>query len=375
MSGPTRLALAAALAMASACGGAEGEPPGYVDLWAAMERAPECVRRIQPHREGRSCASGAYDRYEIRRISDVGARPVWSPDGTRIAYVDRHWGDAWEIDPETGDERCLTCGFDHQGFWRVHYLRDGDFLLLGPQRFTSRLRSRLFGNGLFWMPADASAPPRWLGIEHFEGIAVSRESRRIAWATVFWNPWWSWPHALRVAEIAGDGEVRETRTVHRSRHVIEAQDFMPGDRGLVFARYTGGHDVVTLDFETGQVVNQTRDPHASEEPEGLFPDGVFTLMESDRHDPGDGEFDLDIYMLRLDGSGRDVRRLTHFNDSPDEKATNPVVSPEGCRIAFMKGKRTDDRQELTGGSDGLFLLEFYECADTAQLGGRVSGGR
>jgi hypothetical protein len=72
-------------------------------------------------------------------------------------------------------------------------------------------------------------------------------------------------------------------------------------------------------------------------------------------------------MLRLDGSGRDVRRLTHFNDVPGEKATNPVVSPEGCRIAFMKGVRTEDRREFTGGSDGLFLLEFYRCETPQEL--------
>jgi hypothetical protein len=31
------------------------------------------------------------------------------------------------------------------------------------------------------------------------------------------------------------------------------------------------------------------------------------------------------------------------------------------RVVFMKARKSDDWQKLTGVDQGLFLLEFYEC--------------
>jgi hypothetical protein len=84
-------------------------------------------------------------------------------------------------------------------------------------------------------------------------------------------------------------------------------------------------------------------------------------MESSRHQEGGGVGDVDIYALRLGSDGRDVRRLTHFADEPGEKASNPVVSPEGCRIAFMKGVEPASWQAMTGDSAGLYMLEALRC--------------
>ena len=168
------------------------------------------------------------------------------------------------------------------------------------------------------------------------------------------------PSRIYVAELTSDGEIKNRRVVYRSLQLIEAQDFLPGDRGLTFARYTPNYDVMSIDFKSGKVTTQSRSP-ASEEPEGIFPDGTYTLMESDRHLGLRGEMDLDIYMLRLDGTGQDVRRLTHFTDTPGEKANNPVVSPDGCRIAFMKARESDARFKAQGEGAGIYLLEFYQC--------------
>jgi hypothetical protein len=37
------------------------------------------------------------------------------------------------------------------------------------------------------------------------------------------------------------------------------------------------------------------------------------------------------------------------------------VSPEGCRIAFMKGVEPESWQAMTGDSAGLYLLEAVRC--------------
>ena len=320
-----------------------------------------CEQPIYPHEEGMTCPSGDYSLHTIKRLTDFGERPVWSPDGKKLAFVEKEFGDIYEYDLESGETECITCAFDHEGFLRVHYMKDGDYLLLGPKKRSSDFVDRVFDTGFYWMPADRSLPPRWVGERHFEGVAVSRESREIAYT----RTWLDHPFTISTMYVAGvttRGEIVNRRAVYRSAHIIEAQDFLPGDSGIIFARYTPTYEVYGVDLDTGKGTNYSKSP-ASEEPEGIFPDGSFTLMESDRHVHEPGDFDIDIYMLRLDGTGEDARRLTYFSDTPGEKATNPAVSPEGCRIAFMKAKKADDWQKLTGAGLGIYLLEFYECEE------------
>jgi len=332
-------------------------PANYVEL---PGDDPACAEKIFPHQQGRACASGELDHYTITRLTDFGERPVWSPDGKKIAFVEKEFGEIYEYELDSTKLECITCGFEHPGFLRVHYMKDGDYLLLGPEVRSSDFVDRVFKTGFWWMPADRSAGPRWIGVEHYEGVAVSRESRKIAYSKTWLDTPFMFPSRMYVAELTEGGEIVNQRTVMYSPHIIEAQDFLPGDRGLTLARYTPSYEAYGVDLETGKVANYSKSP-ASEEPEGLFPDGEFTLIESDRHAMRPGDMDLEIYMLRLDGSGEDVRRITHFTEVRGEKASNPVVSPEGCRIAFMKARKSDDPQKLTGLGDGIFLLEFYEC--------------
>lgn len=330
------------------------------ESYRELNRSPECEKASARLLSSFQCIAGSCNHFAIRQLTDFGERPVWSPDATKIAFMDKEFGNAYELELSTGEVECITCEFEHQGFLRVHYMKDGDYLLLGPRRYTSDFRSRYFGNGFFWMPADRSVPPRWLGEEHYEGVAISRESRLIAYAKTWFSHPFLVPSRMYVAELTPDGDLINRRVVLRTMQLIEAQDFLPGDAGLVFGRYTPNYDVMTVDFESGTVINQSRSP-ASEEPEGIFPGGEFTLMESDRHSGLKGEMDLDLYMLRLDGTGKDVRRLTHFTDTPGQKANNPVVSPDGCEIVFMKAKESDVAFKAQGEGAGIFLLEFCRC--------------
>ena len=66
-----------------------------------------------------------------------------------------------------------------------------------------------------------------------------------------------------------------------------------------------------------------------------------------------------IYKLALDGSGN-TERLTHFNDYPGYKASNPVVSDDGRYIAFQFARVGDP----AGVGRGLLVLDLvgYEKA-------------
>jgi Tol biopolymer transport system component len=100
-----------------------------------------------------------------------------------------------------------------------------------------------------------------------------------------------------------------------------------------------------IDLGTGEVSDYSKKPGTYNEVEGIFPGGSYTCVESDRQceflggDAGAGN--IDIWKLKLDGSGNDFTRLTFFNDYEGSKASNPVVSTDGRFMAFQSAKATD----------------------------------
>src|SRR6266850_6663501 len=69
----------------------------------------------------------------ITQLTGFGERAAWSPDDRRVAFMEKSFGDAFEIDLRTNLTRLLTGHFPHAGFLRVQYLPSGDvFLLRAP---------------------------------------------------------------------------------------------------------------------------------------------------------------------------------------------------------------------------------------------------
>jgi Tol biopolymer transport system component len=106
---------------------------------------------------------------------------------------------------------------------------------------------------------------------------------------------------------------------------------------------------------SGKTTDYTYLPDSYNEAEGIFPDGKYILIESDRHQPMQfrNQYKLDVYKLKLDGSG-EVERLADFSTRyPGRfRSDNPVVSRNGKFIAlqfgFMKG---------AGDGQGIFLFD------------------
>jgi Tol biopolymer transport system component len=320
----------------------------------------------------------------ITRLTNFGERAEWSHDGRKILFVEKTFGDVYEIDLEERAISLLTRHFHHEGFLRAMYLSNGDILLFGPRKFdpSDPYKSRWRDSELWVLDKNLDKPPVALGTEVFEGAAVSRTRLRIVWmighadyydtddlleprnlpegAAQFW-----------IADIdyaSGRPELANKELVLDSRNLpfeadIEPQAFRrPDERELIFAayRYNGvkvmgtNTEVMGVDLETGEVTNYTNSP-LYEEPEGIFPDGRRTLVESDRH-RGGGDKNIDLYELRLDGSGI-MNRLTYFNDSPGYKASNPVVSDDGRYIAFQMARSAD----MPGVGRGLFLYDIQRA--------------
>ena len=93
------------------------------------------------------------------------------------------------------------------------------------------------------------------------------------------------------------------------------------------------------------MTNFSKAPGTYNEVEGIFPDGQYTCVEGDRQvatlGGRHGSGNIDIWKLKLDGTGKDFVRLTHFNDYEAGKASNPVVSTDGRFMAFQTAKTTD----------------------------------
>ena len=145
---------------------------------------------------------------------------------------------------------------------------------------------------------------------------------------------------------------------------LETQNLRPPEETeLIFSAYGyQGTDVCGLDLLTGKVTNYSQAPSQYDEPEGIFPDGRYTLVECNKHMAvPEGIQEIDIYKLALDGSGR-MQRLTFFADYPGYKASNPVVSDDGRYIAFQVAKKGDP----AGVGRGILVFDIrrFEAAAT-----------
>ena len=97
----------------------------------------------------------------ITQLSGFGERAVWSPDGNRIAFMSKSFGDAFEVDVRTKVTRLVTGHFRHAGFLRVHYLPNG----VGWKEFELRISdhrmrkmSTVFGEGAMRLRPRAGKP-------------------------------------------------------------------------------------------------------------------------------------------------------------------------------------------------------------------------
>jgi hypothetical protein len=304
----------------------------------------------------------------IELITHFGERADISPDNQQIAFMDKSFGDAFAIDLKTRHIRCLTCNLPAAVFLRVMHLSTGDFLLIGPEKFTDIHVSRTRDNELWFLSKERGARPVRFGQKMSEGTAISKKSMKIAFSQTNAQDAELPKGASRLitADVdlsGGSPKLINKKTIYESpdnRCTIEAQDFYESDSHMTFTCYEpkGLASVMSIDLKTGKVTNMSNAPGTYNECEGIFPDGKYTCVEGDRQVAtigGDHGFrNIDIWKLRLDGTGKEFTRLTHFNDYDGWKASNPVVSTDGRFMAFQAAHTGDE----AGVGYGILVYRF-----------------
>jgi hypothetical protein len=313
----------------------------------------------------------------ITRLTLFGERADFSHDGKRVLFLEKTFGDVYEVDVVTKQPRLLTGHYPHHGYTRALYLSNGDILLSGPDQLDpahpadARVQCHLS-----ILAKEGTKSPVALGTKCSEGPAVSRRRMHIAWTHVAAQYPGEMPAgSSRIYEAdivyeSGTPKLAKKRLVLGSRDLpfrctLETQNFRPPDeRELTFSAYGHqGTDVCGIDLETKRITNYSDAPGQYDEPEGISPDGRWTLVECDRECAnGRGPGHVDIWKLSLDGK-KTWQRLTYFNKYPGYKASNPVVSDDGRFMAFQMAKSRD----AAGVGYGIFLYDFGKAA-----GGRSS---
>ena len=292
---------------------------------------------------------------DMEVLTYFGERADISPDNQRVAFMAKSFGDAMVVDLATRQIRCLTCNVPGAAFLRVMHLVSGDYILIGPDHFENINVSRTRDNELWFLGRARGAKPVKFKEKMSEGMAISKTSLKVAYSQVHDQVPEVPPGASRlvVAEVDLSGATPalvNKKVVYESKDngcTLEAQDFYDHDMKMTFTCYEprSSASVMGLDLATGAVTNFSKAPGTYNEVEGIFPDGQYTCVEADRQiatlGGAHGAGNIDIWKLRLDGTGTAFARLTHFNDFEAGKASNPVVSTDGRFMAFQAAKTTD----------------------------------
>jgi Tol biopolymer transport system component len=212
-------------------------------------------------------------------------------------------------------------------------------------------------------PGDHAVP-----LEHkiSEGVAISRTAMKIAWS----NTRGQYPDRFKEGESAiytgdivyegGHAKLTNEKEIIRANSpecTLEAQDFRKNDSELIYTCYRSPFaDVFGIDLNTKKTTVYRKIPGEYNEVEGIFPDGEYTLVESSREQLEHNSNYIDIWKLKLEPNSTDFTRVTHWGEYRGYKASNPVVSPDGKRMAFQSARSKDP----AGVGYGIFVMDVKE---------------
>ncbi len=298
----------------------------------------------------------------ITALTNFGQRAEWSLDGKTVYFLDKPGGEVWSVDVKTKTPKQITFVQNREkghGYYRVMCLANGDLLLCGGAE-----RHKLYFEVLD--KSFKKLPQRIANEELDEGPAISRKTMKIAWTL----PGQLQIYSGKISFKNGKTSIVDKKLLVDSKNVISDEGIQYEDiiesqnwRGkyedeLVFAQYKRGKafrcEVFGKEILTGKIINYSKDSLAYDEPEGIYPNNQYTLVESDKHEITSGTSTIDIYKLKLDGTGKNYERLTFFSEIKGYRSSNPVISDNGKMMAFQGSYSGSE----AGGGCGIYLFDF-----------------
>lgn len=295
----------------------------------------------------------------ITPLTEFGQRSDWSLDGKAVFFVDKAGGEVWKVDIDTKKPTQITNSSFRpkgHGYYRVYALSNGDlFFTCGPERHDLYMQVLRKGTEL-----PVNIPTEKID----EGPALSRTDMKIIWTPdqkVMYSGMIDYENGLPLIKhkkLIIDNSTIQIDGVKNT--ILEPQNFRrPDETEVIWTQYGMTNkdvftsEVIGYNLQTGKLINYSKSPNQYSEPEGIFPDGEHTLIESDKHRLK-GIKHIDVYKLKLDGTGDDLERLTFFNDLKDYKGSNPVVSDDGKMIVFQAAYAKDE----AGVGCGIYLFDL-----------------
>jgi Tol biopolymer transport system component len=256
---------------------------------------------------------------EKRQITEVDAvSPNWSPNGSRIAYQGRRNStqrDIWTI-PAGGGEPVEVTN-DEAMDWNPVWSPDGNYLYFISDRGGSMNLWRVpieeqSGKVLGQFEAVTTPSP------YISHLSFSRDGRRMLYANVIISG--------NIQRIEFD-PVKETavgqpaRITQGSRRTLMS-DLAPDGEWLAFDVQGDRQDDIFIVRRDGTGLRQLTDDEFKDRAPRWSPDGKRIAFFSDRS----GKWE--VWMIDADGSG--IRQVT-YTDAP---AINPIWSPDGTRLVY-----------------------------------------
>jgi len=314
------------------------------------------------HNKTEGCFPGDKLLSHIEPLTGFGQRAEWSLDGETVYFVDSAGGDVWMVDVDSKKTMKITKPShrpEGHGYYRVLSLSNGDLLFTcGPERYTLYMQI---------MHTSLQDPPVNIPNEQInEGPAISRKSMKIAWSpdhkTIYTGE--INYSAENIPLISNKKLIIDNRNIIvdgiKYEDILEPQDFRPTEENeLIWSQYgktskgVFSSEVMGYNLSTGEIINYSRAPEQYDEPEGIFPDGKYTLIECDKHNPG-GTAHIDIYKFKLDPEKPVYERLTYFSEIEGFRSSNPVVSDDGRKMVFQ----ASISGSAAGAGCGLYIFEL-----------------
>ena len=305
-------------------------------------------------------------------LSEFGGRAAFSPDGKRIAFVDRTYGDAFEIEIATGKLRNLTRDIPHNGIVRIQYLPTGDYLVTAPHdRPSANTRAHL---EMWFLDKSLAHGLQPLGEQVFEGIAVSRKRNLLAWTVIEpelkptegWQLGFVKPTKRYLGELAivnGRASLSKREMMAKlptGCTFIEPQDFRENDSELVYScmgpAAGGGFTISVMGtrLATDEAIVYRRQPGEYNEVEGIAPGGNWAAVECGKQDKP-GLPPLDICRLDLTPGGKLTRLIAGATPGSSSDVSNPVISPDGKWMAYQ---RSNNQAAEIGEGYGIYVIKL-----------------